>query len=345
MTACVNLGIQYLWVGQVCINQDNEDDLQQQIDCMANIYENATCTLVALARDDASYGLYYFVYSSSGLGLANHEERSSNCITAWMEGCVPKWFPFTLNLDSLVDDWLGVAIRWPTYGALCHEVRGDSNNYHAFSDSDREIAASLPGRILVHTQTASFFLTPIRCTEEQMPSYWRRTSDGGYTGQLELPQYRVTAQQCTLHEFALLLITGCDAKYRGLRSFGLEVPDDIDAFTGCYCRRELARTPRLNGYKYTAACLFRHVQLTSLHEGESGSDFEQKHKESMRYLQANGMSFPPNSFHSNTYIHILDVMLIESDPQTNVARRLGLGQIYLKKWAEARRDFKAFILE
>ncbi|KAE8343803.1 heterokaryon incompatibility protein-domain-containing protein [Aspergillus arachidicola] len=45
------------------------------------------------------------------------------------------------------------------------------------------------------------------------------------------------------------------------------------------------------------------------------------------------------------FYYMLHVMLIRRDKQSNVARRVGIGQIFLRKWAEAERRFEAIVLE
>ncbi|RAL06060.1 HET domain-containing protein [Aspergillus ibericus CBS 121593] len=57
LIACQNVGFQFLWVDQICIDQKNEVELQTQINQMSHIYRAATCTLVALAGEDSLYGL------------------------------------------------------------------------------------------------------------------------------------------------------------------------------------------------------------------------------------------------------------------------------------------------
>lgn len=52
-----NLGKRYLWVDQLCINQDSDTDKQRQIHNMHNIYEGAYATIVAAAGADSSFGL------------------------------------------------------------------------------------------------------------------------------------------------------------------------------------------------------------------------------------------------------------------------------------------------
>ncbi|KAK3392569.1 heterokaryon incompatibility protein-domain-containing protein [Sordaria brevicollis] len=52
-----NLGKRYLWVDQLCIDQDSNTDKQRQIHNMHNIYEGACATIVAAAGADSSFGL------------------------------------------------------------------------------------------------------------------------------------------------------------------------------------------------------------------------------------------------------------------------------------------------
>ena len=51
------LGIPYLWVDKLCIDQDDAKSKHQQISQMHNIYQNATLTIIAAAGEDAGYGL------------------------------------------------------------------------------------------------------------------------------------------------------------------------------------------------------------------------------------------------------------------------------------------------
>ncbi|KAE8308092.1 heterokaryon incompatibility protein-domain-containing protein [Aspergillus transmontanensis] len=55
--ACDQMGMQYLWVDQLCINQSDENEKMNQINQMDRIYASALCTLVALAGKDSNYGL------------------------------------------------------------------------------------------------------------------------------------------------------------------------------------------------------------------------------------------------------------------------------------------------
>ncbi|KAF7631439.1 hypothetical protein AFLA_012296 [Aspergillus flavus NRRL3357] len=55
--ACNQMGMQYLWVDPLCINQSDETEKMNQINQMDRIYACALCTLVALAGKDSNYGL------------------------------------------------------------------------------------------------------------------------------------------------------------------------------------------------------------------------------------------------------------------------------------------------
>ena len=37
--------------------------------------------------------------------------------------------------------------------------------------------------------------------------------------------------------------------------------------------------------------------------------------------------------------------MVERNPESNIARRLGIGTIFLKEWADADREFKTLVLE
>ncbi|QMW39093.1 hypothetical protein G4B11_002373 [Aspergillus flavus] len=42
---------------------------------------------------------------------------------------------------------------------------------------------------------------------------------------------------------------------------------------------------------------------------------------------------------------VLNAMMVERNPESNIARRLGIGTIFLKEWADADREFKTLVLE
>ncbi|KAF2136615.1 uncharacterized protein K452DRAFT_313050 [Aplosporella prunicola CBS 121167] len=55
--ATTELGLRYLWVDCICIQQDNESDVRSQIGSMDIIYSHAALTIVAAAGDNADDGL------------------------------------------------------------------------------------------------------------------------------------------------------------------------------------------------------------------------------------------------------------------------------------------------
>ena len=62
------LGLRYLWVDSLCIVQDSQADLQDQIPKMGQIYGNALLTIVAADGDDASTGLFNNSNTASRVG-------------------------------------------------------------------------------------------------------------------------------------------------------------------------------------------------------------------------------------------------------------------------------------
>ncbi|KAE8151420.1 heterokaryon incompatibility protein-domain-containing protein, partial [Aspergillus avenaceus] len=57
LTACDKLGYKYIWIDQICINQNDPKEKQEQINQMDCIYQGAVCTLVGLAGVDSNHGL------------------------------------------------------------------------------------------------------------------------------------------------------------------------------------------------------------------------------------------------------------------------------------------------
>ncbi|KAI0155972.1 heterokaryon incompatibility protein-domain-containing protein [Pestalotiopsis sp. NC0098] len=53
----LSLGFQYIWIDQFCVDQDNHDIKQKQIQTMGRVYEDAVVTLVAASGSDANHGL------------------------------------------------------------------------------------------------------------------------------------------------------------------------------------------------------------------------------------------------------------------------------------------------
>lgn len=57
MYACDQLGSRYLWVDSLCIVQDDENDVKDQIACMSDIYSGAFLTIIAASGDHSNSGL------------------------------------------------------------------------------------------------------------------------------------------------------------------------------------------------------------------------------------------------------------------------------------------------
>ncbi|RBR18917.1 uncharacterized protein FIESC28_05839 [Fusarium coffeatum] len=86
MAVTIGLGLQYLWVDKVCINQDDAEEKQQQLRGMDSIYNKAFLTIVAAAGNRASYGL-------PGVGTRSRAIRPRIRLngTTWTAYCDSPW--------------------------------------------------------------------------------------------------------------------------------------------------------------------------------------------------------------------------------------------------------------
>lgn len=57
ITVTKTLGLEYLWVDRICINQADDDDKRHQVGQMDLIYANSALTIIAAAGSDPSHGL------------------------------------------------------------------------------------------------------------------------------------------------------------------------------------------------------------------------------------------------------------------------------------------------
>lgn len=57
MQVCRKIGVRHLWVDNLCIVQDNDEDKEDQIDLMDEIYGHALVILVVAAGEGADNGI------------------------------------------------------------------------------------------------------------------------------------------------------------------------------------------------------------------------------------------------------------------------------------------------
>ncbi|PWY79143.1 HET-domain-containing protein [Aspergillus heteromorphus CBS 117.55] len=128
------IGMRYLWVDTLCIIQDDPEDKARIIEQMADVYDNATVTLVAAAGSDADAGL-------SGISPRTGQPLSPAQITNSTSGT-------TLNLSLCLP-------------SLCDEIRRATWNTRGWTFQEQ----SLSQRCLYLTPAELFF----NCSEAQ----WR----------------------------------------------------------------------------------------------------------------------------------------------------------------------------
>ncbi|XHG06694.1 hypothetical protein AWENTII_009881 [Aspergillus wentii] len=286
-----------------------------------------------------------FEYDSTVL---NHVAWSA--LLAWLEGCIPRRFPAELSLGSSIDDFRDIVRRWPTYDAFWQDAFGGRENDHIFSDDDQQSAASIPGSILVHAHTSSFHLEPSKVSYAKEFDFWIRASDGSFAGTIKIPQSNKKMRQGVLAEFILLSIPEEPRKFAYCSPF---YSIDYENLTGCLCLKGKDSLPEFP-MAHTApceACQLKYKDSTQLNNTKAKLSPQRRYMNTLFYWHPHGKAYPfieHESEHEELVGHDaihLNVMLIERDPETNIARRLGIGDIYLKKWVEARPEFRTIILQ
>jgi hypothetical protein len=56
---CRRLGMDYLWIDSLCIQQDDETDWEREAATMSDVYANSYCNIAATAAHDASEGCFF----------------------------------------------------------------------------------------------------------------------------------------------------------------------------------------------------------------------------------------------------------------------------------------------
>jgi len=58
MQVARRIGIRYLWIDSICINQGDKADLQRESNMMEEIYRNSYCNIAAVDSENGSQGLF-----------------------------------------------------------------------------------------------------------------------------------------------------------------------------------------------------------------------------------------------------------------------------------------------
>ncbi|KAF4545881.1 Heterokaryon incompatibility protein [Lasiodiplodia theobromae] len=229
---------------------------------------------------------------------------------AWLQGCFarPPLFHFTPD-SSLSSIQRQIDEQFPTYDDFWRISRGENWQQEMFSQQDLKTASIQPGRVLVHTQCALLQLQGV----EGSTSYFHiRRPNGQWIGLVELSQ---ESQEI-------------------LSSIGIQDAEICVEFLalGIYFGVDFTFA-RADGLKKTSSGTWEpgdpdfenneafSKEMNHVCAMESASDFELERES------------PPQ----------VVVMLIHRCGP--VARRLGLGHVYLKLWGETEKELKTVVLE
>ncbi|OJJ37834.1 hypothetical protein ASPWEDRAFT_39573 [Aspergillus wentii DTO 134E9] len=295
-------------------------DVQAGLAVWAIPQSKTAVTICRPTANDEKSLLQYKWRPRSCMDVATENALHRLTIT-WLTGCIKSPFPihhasypFTdLSLAPqclLYSDWSDdrrakrfyqsqlkvLGKRWSTYSAYWHDAFDQWEAGKIFSPSDCELAFAVPGRILFHGQSASFYLGPPISSDSNLsvPDLWISSRDGLFAGTIKVPKFHPISTNGGPAEFILL-------------SFGEPCYNDI--------------------------CGQLTDEIRHLLHGQHPHRPAHIRPESPEFLDKLENSI------------VLNVMLIGRNPETNVACRLGIGSIFLKRWVDAKPEFKTVILE
>lgn len=167
---------------------------------------------------------------------------------------------------------------------------------------------------------------------------WIYAANGSLAGVPQAPSYEQSALIDTVEEFALLS-TGDKS---GISDVFYDDSINCADITGCPCRRKLTG-PHINNCPLA---------------GDETDDIPARDVVQSRYSEEMDVAYPYNSSQScqshtssgSEYrqdLTVLNVMIVQRnhETETNVARRCGVGKVFLKKWTETSPQFKTVVLE
>ncbi|KPM39551.1 hypothetical protein AK830_g7009 [Neonectria ditissima] len=252
--------------------------------------------------------------------------------------------------------------RWPRYIDFWDDTLGSPLVGSHFSPSLVH-AASISGRILVHTQKSSFRLDPLTSIDTRsarlgIPAVIRGTADNTPAGiiyHLREDWLQVAFAVDRVYEFiALSTETESLLNYSPwIFCFDRDV-SMMSRFAGCTCSQPVVEGNLDGDIAHIPLCL-RHPEFPSTPEGKSPWDsVAEKVSSSFACRDVNGANLVGDEHRFNktrggvflgSQVASLNVMLVERSPEgEGIYKRVGLGKIFLKKWVESNPSFKALVL-
>jgi len=279
---------------------------------------------------------------------------------AWLNGCIRTTTPEYLQMDTYMKYFERLYAQWPTHALYWHEAFKEYSHEQLFSDQDLQLARSV-GRLLVHTQTASFHIEWVpenlhdpKSTNPGRNCFLIRSQDGTIAGAIYVTEHWATSYKPpngpTQAQFIALStaqypVTALMADLLGNLSPNI----NLSQLYGCPCTRGLdvsnEHIPSCPTHPNFSESLPHHPRRQNPRRfGSNASDHIRAyvdHIGGLSYLDPAGTLLhqwddPPS----------LNVMMLGSlNPDPRIACRVAIGQIYLKRWVKAKPVFKTTVLE
>lgn len=291
---------------------------------------------------------------------------------AWQHGCVQAEIPDYLLVNC--SRWpYGDRLEqhWPNYITYWQKVFGSYKARNVFSARDIEVART-PGRIMVYTQKASFSLEWIAADDFQSKTsrpgrnaFLIRSSNGMVAGGIYLSDHWAEEYRTSPQTKATFIVLST-SQYPGTTLMSDILGEhsehlDLSTLYGCKCSKHsnsLVMSPENQGsvsLEHVASCP-QHPHFPNQlpfqpwplqpRRGVPGPEVRimafAKHLAEQSYFDSKGQLL-----HRWDDVPALNVLML-GPGETNdvgVARRIGLGRIYLRRWAEVRATFETVILE
>ena len=266
-----------------------------------------------------------------GYGFFDKHGHGLSCGLAWPLGCVSEEHPPGLEFDCSAKEYENrLHAKWKSYTDYWTDAFGSFLNDGPFSEAEVE-AAGVLGRLLVYTHEATFSIEWIARTDKDSPGkqyFIIKSKDGSLAGLIFLGVHQKEKLGTAVYDSARFIALSvsldsgnelkptvcqkCDSYF--VSEFWLESSE-------CHCeRRDTAASPQSSVLKKP----------------------KRTFPPDIYFLDQNGDPVP------GWEPVMLNVMLVHSvsgNKGDEIVQRLGIGKIYLKKWAQAERQFRTFILE
>ncbi|KKY26962.1 putative heterokaryon incompatibility [Diplodia seriata] len=328
MAVCRNLGYRHLWVDRLCIDQDDDDNPHKlgQIAAMGAIYASSAITIVAASGDDAR----------SGLAGVSRKRPPDHMTVAWGGGLVLEWTPPVPMLSHVL-----ARGKWNTRGWTFQEWICASHAVF-FTDSGvyGELAAA-DGVAKKQWAERARSDAPVFDSDESPRDYFEAVE-------------KYTRRALTYPADVLSAFVGGKRLSDRLRMDFLALSvtldlDDVMRTTASRLGIKVQKQPDGTFWPQVGGIQHLHEEIGREHgDGKIEDDFDDRghvdgsedferlweyHEAEVNFLNGNEDKDGTVAEKDNT------------KEKVRVARRLGIGQVYMKRWKDVERKFCSTVLE